>query len=454
MENAAAAIPPRTWKIAAVTGAGAFMAMLDATVANLALETIRTEFSSRLAVVQWVSSAYLIALAISLPATAWLGSRHGYGRTWFAATLAFVAGSALCGFADSPFTLIVARILQGFAAGIMVPAGQAVISAIAGRDQLGRIFGVLGLAVALGPALGPAFGGWLIETASWRWLFWINVPVGLIAVAVARGLVPDGRIESPRKLDAAGLMLVAGGLPLMLYAATDIDANGFTARAVALFGLGALLVAAFMLITRTRRDPLIDIRLLGFRAFLGATLVALLSGVNMFGGLLVLPLYLHLGMETGIAATGGFLLAMGLGSALLLPVAGWLTDRYGARFVILGGVSLLCLTLLPFILLPRMDAGFLIVILLLRGAAIAMTQMPAMTAAYGSVARDDVGDATTLINIAQRVGGAVGAVGIAIALDGREDDPLAFSTAFVLLLVAALAAFLPAAMISRRPLAE
>src|SRR5690606_18352223 len=130
----------------------------------------------------------------------------------------------------------------------------------------------------------------------------------------------------------------ACGLPFMLYAATAIDADGFTLRAVSMFFAGVLLVVAFISLTRRRRDPLIDIRLLGFRAFLGATLVALLSGVNMFGGLLVLPLYLHLGMDTDITATGGYLLAMGLGSALLLPLAGWLTDRYGARSVILAGV--------------------------------------------------------------------------------------------------------------------
>ncbi|MEP4371942.1 MAG: MFS transporter, partial [Alloalcanivorax venustensis] len=150
-----APIPARIWKIAAIAGAGAFMAMLDSTVANLALESIRADLASPLATVQWVVTGYLIALAVSLPAAAWLGSRFGYGRVWGWSLAGFVGGSVLCALAPEPGTLIAARFLQGLAAGIMVPAGQAVIGATAERNQLGRLMGTLGLVIALGPALGP-----------------------------------------------------------------------------------------------------------------------------------------------------------------------------------------------------------------------------------------------------------------------------------------------------------
>jgi MFS family permease len=159
-------ISARIWKIAAVSGAGAFMAMLDATVANLALEAIRADLAATLTLVQWVATGYLVALAVSLPAAAWLGSRYGYGRLWAVSLAGFVVASALCALAPGPLTLIGARLLQGLAGGLMVPAGQAVIGSTAGPRQLGRLMGTLGLVVALGPAVGPAVGGLLLEVAS------------------------------------------------------------------------------------------------------------------------------------------------------------------------------------------------------------------------------------------------------------------------------------------------
>src|SRR5699024_5605250 len=189
-------IPARIWKIAAVTGAGAFIAMVDSTVANLAIESIRDDFNSTLTIIQWVATGYLIALAVSLPATGWLGNRYGDGRIWAVSLATFTLGSALCAVAPGPLFLIAARLLQGLAAGIMVPAGQAILGKIAGSKQLGRIMGSIGLVVALGPALGPAFGGFLLEVASWRSLFWINVPLGIITLIFARGLVPAGKITS------------------------------------------------------------------------------------------------------------------------------------------------------------------------------------------------------------------------------------------------------------------
>jgi len=321
-----APIPARIRKIAAIAGTGAFMAMLDSTVANLALESIRTDLASPLAIVQWVVTGYLIALAVSLPAAAWLGSRFGYGRVWWWSLAGFVGGSVLCALAPGPGTLIAARFLQGLAAGIMVPAGQAVIGATAERNQLGRLMGTLGLVIALGPALGPGLGGALLEVASWRWLFWLNVPVGLLALLAGRILIPPGERDPHRTLDWPGLTLLVLGLPAALYGATMIGA-GFDAT-----------------------------------------------------------------------TTGLLLLTLGLGSALVLPIAGALTDRHGPGLVSLTGVALLVVTTLPFLFTGTLPLGVLIVLLVMRGAGLALAQMPAMTAAYTAVSARQMGDATTLVN--------------------------------------------------------
>jgi EmrB/QacA subfamily drug resistance transporter len=434
-------IPARVWGIAAVTGAGAFMAMLDSTVANLALETLRGDFASTLPAVQWVTTGYLIALAVSLPAAGWLGIRHGPGRIWAASLAAFVGASTICAVAPSVPALLGGRVLQGLAAGLMVPTGQAVIAAAAGPAQLGRLFGVLGLAVALGPALGPAAGGLLLEVASWRWLFIINVPIGIAALIAARGLVTTGTSRAARAPDPLGFGLLALGLPLLLYGATKASADALTALPVVAVAVGIALVAAFIASALRRGSALVDLRLLRRPAFAAATAATGLTGANMFAGLLLVPLYLQLaaGFDTG--ATGLMLLAMGLGSAVALPVAGSITDRFGAAPVTLAGAALLLVTTLPFLLAGHLPAWVLTLVLVTRGVGLAWAQMPPTTAAYASVSRAQIADATTLVNIVQRVGGALGATGVVIVLDraGGSANSGAYAWAFgCLALIAAL----------------
>ena len=431
------------------------MAMLDATVANLALESIRADLAATLALVQWVATGYLVALAVSLPAAAWLGSRYGYGRVWAVSLAGFVVASALCALAPGPLTLIGARLLQGLAGGLMVPAGQAVIGSTAGPRQLGRLMGALGLVVALGPALGPALGGLLLEVASWRWLFWINVPVGVAALLAARGLVPAGSRDAGRVLYRRGLALLGIGFPLLLYGATEIGAAGATAVTVLAVVAGALLTTGFVLGALRTANPLIDLRVLRGKTFAAATATAGLTGANMYGGLLLLPLYLQLAAGRDTAETGLLLLAMGLGSALVLPVAGTLTDRHGAGPVTLAGAGLLVVTTIPF-LLPgaflspgTVSTTALVLVLVARGTGMALAQMPAMTAAYASVAADEMGDAATLVNIVQRLGGAIGAVGVVVTLARTGGGASAYGWAFALLAAVSILTLVSAAILRR-----
>lgn len=431
-----------------MTGAGAFMAMLDSTVANLALEAIRADLGSTLPVVQWVATGYLIALAVSLPTAGWLGNRYGYGRVWAGSLAAFTIGSVLCALAPGPMALIVARLVQGLAAGLMVPAGQAVIGLAAGPAQLGRLMGTLGLVVALGPAVGPGIGGLLLEVASWRWLFWMNVPIGMAALA-ARRLVPAGSTRNDRPLDRRGLVLLGVGLPLLLYGATEIGATGITTITILAVVAGAVLATGFTLAALRTGAPLIDLRLLRGGSFAAATATTALTGASMYGGLLLLPLYLQIATGRHSTETGLLLLAMGLGSAVALPVAGTLTDRHGAGRVAIAGAGLLIATTVPFLLPVALPSAALVSILVARGAGMALAQMPAMTAAYTSVTAAQMGDATTLVNIVQRVGGAVGAVGVVITLanTGGSASPVAYAWAFAALTVVSVLTLLCAAIL-------
>ncbi|MCX2833205.1 MFS transporter, partial [Microbulbifer thermotolerans] len=205
-------------------------------------------------------------------ASAWLGVRYGYGRLWASSLAVFVLASIFCAIAPDPSTLIVARLIQGLAGGLMVPAGQAVIGSTIDKRQLGRIFGTLGLVIALGPAIGPAVGGFLLDATSWRWLFWINVPIGLIALIAARGLVPRGVGDSNRVMDFKGFALLSIGLPLLLFGAFEIGLSGNSQTVIVALIFGTALVILFVFTALQSKNPLINLRLLQRTTFSTATI--------------------------------------------------------------------------------------------------------------------------------------------------------------------------------------
>lgn len=430
MTAAGPAIPARLWIIAAATGAGAFMAMLDSTVVNLALAQIQDDLGAPLVTLQWVATAYLIAFAVSLPVSGWTGRRFGARPVWLVSTGVFLAASVACALAPTVASLIVARSLQGLAAGLMLPVGQAILGQCAERRQLGRLFGTVGFAVALGPALGPVVGGALIETASWRWLFWINVPVGCAALAAAYLVLPRQDITHVAPLDLTGLLLAGGGTSLLLYGAAE------GARLPA--AIGAVLSLWFVHRALRLTAPLVDLRLLTRRSYATAVGVCTSTSAAMYGGLLLLPLYLQAQMGLSPIRTGSLLLAIGLGSALALPVAGHLTDRHGPARVCLAGGLLLTFSTASLVSLGSVSFLVIAVLLFARGVGLALAQMPATTQAYGSVTEGEMMDAATLLNMAQRIGGALGAIAVTLAFGEHQ----AFVPAILVLTLMSLPAML------------
>jgi predicted MFS family arabinose efflux permease len=280
------------------------------------------------------------------------------------------------------------------------------------------------------------------------------VPIGVAALVAARGLVPAGSTDAGRVLDGTGLALLGIGLPLLLYGATEIGAAGVTSITALAVVAGALLATGFVLGALRTANPLIELRLLRKKTFAAATATTGLTGANMYGGLLLLPLYLQLTAGRNTAETGLLLLAMGLGSALALPLAGTLTDRHGGGLVTLAGAGLLVVTvpfLLPgaFLSSGTLSTTALVLVLIARGTAMALAQMPAMTAAYASVAADEMGDAATLVNIVQRVGGAIGAVGVVVALARAGGGASACGLAFALLTAVSILTLVSAAFLRR-----
>ncbi len=407
------------WRLAGVVVLGALLSMLDTSIVNVGLATVAEDLDADLSDAQWVASAYLLALAVSLPLCGWLGRRIGVGRLWLGALAGFVAASALCALAPDLGWLIALRVLQGLAAGLLVPAGQTILGQAVGPGRLGRVMAVLGIAVGFGPAFGPALGGLILSTASWPWLFWLNVPLGAIGLVAGRRLIPRGRAQPTERLDRPGLALVSVGLPATVYALTRWGELGQPAPVEVLLPLVIGIVALVGFVLRSRRSPhpLTDLDLFRRPVYAAAAVATTFTGAAMFGALLLLPLFLQLGRGAGVVETGLSLIAYGAGTALTVPLAGMLTDRCGGGVVaVIGGVATVATTA-PFALVgldvhPALLQG----LLLARGMAIGLIAIPPTVAAYAAVRAEQLPDATTQINVVQRIGGAVGGALFAVVL--------------------------------------
>ncbi|HVW42559.1 MAG TPA: MDR family MFS transporter [Amycolatopsis sp.] len=428
-------IPWAVWRVSLVLVFGAFVSMLDTSLVNVGLDSIGTDLGARLDDVQWVAGAYLIALAVSLPLCGWLGRKVGVGRLWLAAFSTFTVASGLCALAGNLGWLVVLRVLQGIAAGLLVPAGQTIIGQAVGPRRLGRVMSILGIAVSSGPAIGPTVGGLLLHSLSWQWLFLINLPIGVVGVALGLRYVPRGERGAVSRLDWGGFVLIGAGLPLFVYAVTMIGEKATLASATVLIplALGVAGLVAFGVRAWRRANPLVDLQLFRDPVYASASISSVFTGAAMFGAMLLFPLYFQILRHADVITTGLSLVSLGIGTTIVMPVSGWLTDRYGGGVVAFCGSVITVATTLPFAFTTAHTGGLTLqVLLFLRGIALALAAVPAGTAAFAAVRREQLPDATTTVNIMQRVGGALGGALVAVTLaqalpSGAE---YAFRTAF------------------------
>lgn len=404
-------IPAAVWGIAAVITFGGFASGLDTSLVNVGLNIIGRDLSASLASTQWITSAYLLALASALPLAGWLSRRIGSGRLWIASLGLFTIASGLCALAPSIGWLVGCRVLQGAAGGLLVSAGITILAEVAGPARMGRILAITGVPTVLAPALGPTIAALLLAQLSWPWLFVINLPIGVVGVALGLRFIPRGEHSASTPLDLPGFLLVASGLPLLTYGITEAGhRQTLTAMAVLLPLLaGVLALALFVRRCLGREFPLLDPRLFTNRVYAAAAAQMTFGGAALFGGQIVMPLYFQLQRHAPIVATGLLLLPFGLGAAATFPLAGRLTDRYGGGRVAATGLAITTLVTIPMALLGSNTSLVTVDALqLLRGIGLALCGAPVMAAAMAAVSRHQLADASATISILSRVGGALG----------------------------------------------
>jgi EmrB/QacA subfamily drug resistance transporter len=414
-------LSPTLRRLAAAIMLGAFMVALDMTMVNVALHTLANDFSTSVTTIQWVSTGYLLALAMVIPMTGWAIERFGARTSWVASLVLFICGSVLCGLAWSPASLILFRVLQGIGGGMLIPLAQTILAQAAGPQRLGRVMAFVGIPAMLGPVLGPVLGGVIVTATTWRLMFFLNVPVCLAAVVVAYRVAFPRQASTARRarLDTVGLALLSPGLAGIIYGLAQAGSHaGFTdPHVIVPVLLGAVLLMAFIAHALRTRDPLIDVRLFRVRSFSAASLLVLLLSMAMLGVQLLLPLYYQQVRHESALGAGLLLAPGGIGMAAALIIAGKLSDRVGPRPIVLAGLLLTALSTLAYTQVGSDTSPLVLsLVLILNGAGIGSALVPSLASPYRSVRKDQIPRATSAIRILQQLGGSVGVAVLAVVL--------------------------------------
>ena len=403
-DHAAARLDPAIWKVSAVATLGGLLSQLDATIVNVSLSSLATDLHASLSTIQWVTSGYLLALTLVLPLNGWLVDRIGAKALYLWCFSAFTLTSALCGLAWSAPSLIAFRVLQGISGGLLAPMAQMMIARVAGQ-QMARVIGYAAVPVLIAPILGPVVAGAILQHASWRWLFLVNLPVGALALALAVWFLPGDRDETQRReLDWVGLALLSPALVLFLYGAERIDA----VPGIAAIAGSVLLLAAFLRVERRKGGrALIDVALFRARVFGAAAATQFLSNGAIYAGQMLIPVFLIQACGRSPGEMGWLLAPLGLGMLVTYPLMGALTSRFGVRRLAAAGAMLALVATLPivYLALTGYDPYVLVPALFVRGMGQSAIGIPSMSAAYASVERRNLPMATTSLNIVQRLGG-------------------------------------------------
>ena len=401
---------------------GAFMAILDSSIVNVALPTIMNVFGVDTSGVEWVATAYLLALGVVVPFSGWLGDRFGFKRLYMLSMAVFVVGSLLCTASWNINSLIVARVIQALGGGMIMPVTMAMVYRMVPRDRIGSAMGVFGIALLVAPALGPTLGGYLVEYVDWRWIFTINFPVGIVGILLSWFFLPEFTSKHPGRLDVAGAITSATALFCLLLALSKGSDWGWGAEpTVLLFFVSLVMLVLFVYLELTAEKPLLDLRVFKYSAFTMANLVIVVTTIGMYAGLFYLPLFLQNIRGLGAMQTGLLLMPGALVSGMMMPVVGKLYDKIGPRPLVVTGVLLLAFTTFLFHNLSVVTATSTVVFwVMIRGVVMPLANMPAQTSSLAEIPDEMIGRASAMTNIIGRVASSLGIAVLTSILSTRQ----------------------------------
>jgi EmrB/QacA subfamily drug resistance transporter len=390
------------------------MAILDITVVSVAQRTFIDQFGSTQAVVGWTMTGYTLALATVIPLTGWAADRFGTKRLFMGSVLAFALGSVLCAAASNILQLIVFRMIQGIGGGMLMPLAFMILTREAGPGRLGRLMSILSIPMLLAPIAGPILGGWLIDTSSWRWIFLINLPIGLVTIVLAAIVFPRDHPARSETFDVIGALLLSPGLATFLFAVSSIPGRGTVADRHVLIpaAIGLALIAAFVVHAWHRADhPLIDLRLFRSPVLTHANVTMLVFAVAFFGAGLLLPSYFQQVLHQTPMQAGVHMIPQGLGAMVTMRLTGPLVDRQGPGKIVLVGIALITAGLGTFAFGVTRQAAYqptLLAALAIMGLGMGCTMMPLSVASVQALSPHQIARGTTLMSVSHQAGGSMG----------------------------------------------
>ena len=412
------------WTLGAVAF-GLFMIMLDNTVVNVALPSIQRDLHMQLSELEWIVSGYALTFAALMLIGGKLADAYGRRLVFVIGIAIFTLASLACGLASSGETLIAARVAQGVGAAMMNPATLSIIAVTFPPRQRGTAIGIWAGTSALALALGPLIGGLLTEHASWNWIFFVNVPIGVLGIVASFLLIDESRDESHERLDLPGLATSGLGLFTLTYGLIEANNYGWgSARIVGSFVIAAVSLTIFILLERRQRAPMLDLTLFRNRTYVGANLAMLLVALAMFGVFFFVSLYMQNVLGYSAVEAGAAFLPMTVLIIVIAPLAGRASDRWGSRWLIAGGMVLLAVQLAYFSQLSD-DATFWVLLpaLVLGGFGMSMTMTPSSAAAMRAVPVEKAGIGSAVLNACRQVGGSTGIALMGAIMASRLTTP-------------------------------
>jgi len=397
---------------------GALVPLLDSTMMNVAIHTVAVEMKAAISTVQWVATGYILAMGLTLPISGWATRRFGCKPSYVFSLVVFLIGSGCSMLSWNIGSLIAFRVIQGIGAGLMVPVMQTELVQLSGGRNLGRMMSLISVPGLLGPILGPVLGGIVVSSLSWRAIFWINIPICIVAIPLSVwGIPADKPLDRKASLDGIGLLLLSPAFALLVYGIARIATHGgLHSSAVYLpLSIGVGLMAFYAVYAlNTKREPALNVRLFRSVRFSASNILLTLQGIIMNGVLLMLPLYYQEARGASVLSAGLLLLPQGMGMLLTRGWAGRTADRGGARNIVLLSLAAIAIGTVPFAFAGADTSLILLAAaLLIRGAGLGGLFITIMASAYIGLPREQAPHASIATRMFNTIGGAFGAAVLA-----------------------------------------
>jgi EmrB/QacA subfamily drug resistance transporter len=395
-----------------------FMSIMDSTIVNVALPSLGRQLGVPATSIDAVVVGYLVSLAVVIPASGWLGDRFGTKRVFLTALALFSIASALCGLAGSFGMLVVFRVLQGAAGGAMTPVGTAILYRTFPPEQRVQVSRVLIIPTVIAPATGPVLGGFLVDQLSWRWVFFVNVPIGIAACIFGLIFLYEHREPGAGRFDLAGFLLAGIGLALIMYALSEGPTYGWgSIDIVGSVIVGIIVLAAFVVVELRKPEPMIDLRLLGDRLFRSTNLVSMFASAGFTGVLFVAPLFLQEARGVSALTSGLTTFPEALGVVTSTQIVARLYPNVGPRRLMAFGLTGVAIAMSLLCLMSNDTSLWLMrVLMFCTGAGMAYSFLPVQAAAFATISKAATGRASALYNAQNRLGSALGVAILASVL--------------------------------------